>query len=136
MAFLFVYLLWANWRLTLVMVAVLPVIALLVGSASRKFRRQARKIQVAMGDVTHVASETIQGHRVVRGFGGEAYEQARFTAPIRAKYEEEGSPYYATARLWDDGIIDPAETRDVLGLALVTVANEPIPATRVGVYRM
>jgi len=79
-AFLFAYLLWANWRLTLVMVAVLPVIALLVGSASRKFRRQARKIQVAMGDVTHVASETIQGHRVVRGFGGEAYEQARFTA--------------------------------------------------------
>ncbi len=76
--FLFAYLLWMNWRLTLVMVALLPVIALLVVSASRKFRKQAKKIQVAMGDVTHVASEAIQGHRVVRSFGGEAYEQRRF----------------------------------------------------------
>jgi subfamily B ATP-binding cassette protein MsbA len=76
--FLFAYLLWANWKLTLVMVAVLPVIMLMVLSASRKFRKQAKKIQVAMGDVTHVASETIHGHRVVRGFGGEAYERKRF----------------------------------------------------------
>ena len=71
-----------------------------------------------------------------RGETMPAEELERFTAPIRAKYEEEGSPYYATARLWDDGIIDPAETRDVLGLALAAVANAPIPATRVGVYRM
>lgn len=78
--FLFVYLLWSNWRLTLVMVALLPFIALLVANASRKFRKQATKIQMAMGDVTHVASETIQGHRVVRGFGGEAYEHKRFAA--------------------------------------------------------
>jgi ATP-binding cassette, subfamily B, bacterial MsbA len=78
--FLFAYLLWSNWRLTLVMVAVLPIIAVLVASASRKFRKQATKIQMAMGDVTHVASETIQGHRVVRGFGGETYEQERFRA--------------------------------------------------------
>jgi len=76
--FLFAYLLWMNWRLTLVMVALLPFIALLVVSASRKFRKQAKKIQVAMGDVTHVASEAIQGHRVVRSFGGETYEQRRF----------------------------------------------------------
>jgi subfamily B ATP-binding cassette protein MsbA len=76
--FLFAYLLWMNWRLTLVMAALLPVIALLVVSASRKFRKQAKKIQVAMGDVTHVASEAIQGHRVVRSFGGEDYEQRRF----------------------------------------------------------
>ena len=76
--FLFAYLLWANWRLTIVMVAVLPIIALLVLSASRKFRKQAKKIQVAMGDVTHVASETINGHRVVRSFGGEDYERSRF----------------------------------------------------------
>ncbi|MDX9742075.1 MAG: lipid A export permease/ATP-binding protein MsbA [Gammaproteobacteria bacterium] len=78
--FLFAYLLWANWKLTLVMVAILPVIALMVSSASRKFRKQAKKIQVAMGDVTHVASETIHGHRVVRGFGGESYERERFFA--------------------------------------------------------
>ena len=77
-AFLFGYLFWMNWRLTLVMVAILPVIAVLVTSASRKFRKQAKKIQVAMGDVTHVASEGIQGHRVVRSFGGEDYEQRRF----------------------------------------------------------
>ena len=76
--FLFAYLLWMNWRLTLVLVAILPLIGLLVGKAGRKFRKQARKIQAAMGDVTHVASETIQGYRVVRGFGGEEYESTRF----------------------------------------------------------
>ena len=76
--FLFATLLWMNWKLTLVMVAILPVIGLMVSSASKKFRKQSKKIQVAMGDVTHVASETIQGYRVVRSFGGEAYEQRRF----------------------------------------------------------
>lgn len=76
--FLFATLLWMNWMLTLVMVAILPVIGLMVSSASKKFRKQSKKIQVAMGDVTHVASETIQGYRVVRSFGGEAYEQQRF----------------------------------------------------------
>ncbi|CAN7710165.1 subfamily B ATP-binding cassette protein MsbA [Pseudomonas alcaligenes] len=75
---LFAYLLWMNWKLTLVMVAILPLIALMVTTASRKFRKQSKKIQVAMGDVTHVASETIQGYRVVRSFGGEPYEEARF----------------------------------------------------------
>ena len=78
--FLVIYLLWMNAKLTLVMVAVLPVIGVLVNIASRKFRKQAKKIQVAMGDVTHVASETIQGYRVVRSFGGEAYESGRFAA--------------------------------------------------------
>ncbi|KXU36330.1 lipid ABC transporter permease/ATP-binding protein [Ventosimonas gracilis] len=76
--FLFAYLLWMNWKLTLVMLAILPLIALMVSRASKKFRKQSKKIQVAMGDVTHVASETIQGFRVVRSFGGEAYEAARF----------------------------------------------------------
>ncbi|KPB29448.1 lipid A export permease/ATP-binding protein MsbA [Pseudomonas amygdali] len=76
--FLFIYLLMMNWKLTLVMLAILPLIAVMVGSASKKFRKQSKKIQVAMGDVTHVASETIQGYRVVRSFGGESYEQDRF----------------------------------------------------------
>ena len=76
--FLFGTLLWMNWKLTLVMVAILPVIALMVSSTSKKFRKQSKKIQVAMGDVTHVASETIQNYRVVRSFGGERYEQTRF----------------------------------------------------------
>jgi subfamily B ATP-binding cassette protein MsbA len=78
--FLFGYLLWMNWQLTLLLVAILPIIGLMVSSASRKFRKQSRKIQVAMGDLTHVASETIQGYRVVRSFGGEDYESARFRA--------------------------------------------------------
>jgi len=64
-------------------------------------------------------------------------EAEAFKAPVRRKYEEEGSPYYATARLWDDGIIDPAETRDVLGLALAATLNAPIPdGPHFGLFRM
>jgi 3-methylcrotonyl-CoA carboxylase beta subunit len=63
-------------------------------------------------------------------------DEAAFKAPIRERYEAEGSPYYATARLWDDGIIDPAQTRDVLGLAISASLNAPIPETRFGVFRM
>ena len=76
--FLFASLLFMNWRLTLVMVAILPLIAVMVRTASKKFRKQSKKIQLAMGDVTHVASETIQGYRVVRSFAGEVYEEKRF----------------------------------------------------------
>ncbi|MDV5862984.1 lipid A export permease/ATP-binding protein MsbA [Pseudomonas mendocina] len=81
--FLFATLLVMNWKLTLVMVAILPLIGLMVTSASRKFRKQSKKIQVAMGDVTHVASETIHGYRVVRSFGGESYESERFQTASR-----------------------------------------------------
>ncbi|MES3083915.1 carboxyl transferase domain-containing protein [Sphingomonas faeni] len=65
-------------------------------------------------------------------------EQAEaFKAPVRQKYEDEGNPWYATARLWDDGIIDPAQTRDVLGLAFATTLNAPIPERPAfGVFRM
>ena len=65
-------------------------------------------------------------------------EQAEaFKAPIRQKYEDEGNPYYATARLWDDGVIDPAQTRDVLGLALAAALNAPVEEVpRFGVFRM
>ena len=60
-----------------------------------------------------------------------------FKAPIRQKYEDEGNPYYATARLWDDGVIDPVQTRDALGLALAASLNAPIPAhPRFGLFRM
>jgi len=72
-----------------------------------------------------------------RGTPWSAGEEAAFKAPIRARYEEEGDPYYATARLWDDGIIDPVQTRDVLGLAFAATLNEPIPARpRCGLFRM
>jgi acetyl-CoA carboxylase carboxyltransferase component len=63
-------------------------------------------------------------------------EADALTAPIRAKYETEGSPYYATARLWDDGILDPLETRDALGLGIAAALNAPIPRTTFGVFRM
>ncbi|MFY2764622.1 carboxyl transferase domain-containing protein [Arenimonas sp. MALMAid1274] len=65
-----------------------------------------------------------------------ADEEAAFKAPIRDQYERQGHPYYATARLWDDGIIDPADTRRVLGLALSASLNAPIEKSRFGVFRM
>jgi 3-methylcrotonyl-CoA carboxylase beta subunit len=55
---------------------------------------------------------------------------------IRAQYEEQGSPYYATARLWDDGVIDPNDTRMVLGLALDVCAAVPLPEPAFGLFRM
>jgi 3-methylcrotonyl-CoA carboxylase beta subunit len=63
-------------------------------------------------------------------------EEEEFKQPIREQYEAEGNPYYATARLWDDGIITPGETRRVLGLCFAAALNAPIPQTRFGVFRM
>jgi 3-methylcrotonyl-CoA carboxylase beta subunit len=65
-----------------------------------------------------------------------AADEDSFKAPIRAKYEEEGSPYFSTARLWDDGIIDPRDTRRVLALALATALEAGVEDTRFGVFRM
>ena len=63
-------------------------------------------------------------------------EEAAFKQPILDRYEEQGHPYYASARLWDDGVIDPAQTRQVLGLAISAALNKPIEETRFGVFRM
>ncbi|WP_371228353.1 carboxyl transferase domain-containing protein [Pseudomonas sp. QE6] len=65
-----------------------------------------------------------------------AEDEAKIKAPILEQYERQGHPYYSSARLWDDGVIDPAQTRDVLGLALSASLNAPIEATRFGVFRM
>jgi 3-methylcrotonyl-CoA carboxylase beta subunit len=65
-----------------------------------------------------------------------AEEESAFKRPTLEKYEAEGSPYYATARLWDDGILDPAETRAALALALSAACNAPVPPARFGVFRM
>jgi 3-methylcrotonyl-CoA carboxylase beta subunit len=65
-----------------------------------------------------------------------ADEEDAFKQPIRAQYEEQGHPYYATARLWDDGIIDPAQSRRVLGLSLAAALNAPARPTHFGVFRM
>jgi 3-methylcrotonyl-CoA carboxylase beta subunit len=62
--------------------------------------------------------------------------EERFKAPIREQYESQGHPYYASARLWDDGVIDPADTRRVLALGLSAALNAPIPPTRFGLFRM
>ena len=63
-------------------------------------------------------------------------EADEFKRPILEKYETEGNPYYSTARLWDDGVIDPADTRQVLGLALSVVLNSPKEESQFGVFRM
>ena len=63
-------------------------------------------------------------------------EQDAFKAPTLEKYEAEGNPYYSTARLWDDGIIDPLDTRLTLALGIAASLNAPIPETKFGVFRM
>ncbi len=81
--FLLLYLFWSNWKLTLVFVAVTPVIALLISVVGRRLRKLSHKIQDAMGKVTHVVSEVIHGFAVVRSYGGEEYEKQRFHAASR-----------------------------------------------------
>jgi len=71
-----------------------------------------------------------------KGGSWSAEEEDAFKQPIRDQYERQGHPYYASARLWDDGVIDPAQTRDVLGLGLAASMNAPIDDTRFGVFRM
>ena len=96
------------------------------------------KISVMGGEQAASVLATIQ--RDAREGAGKAWsqeEEAAFKAPIRAQYEAQGSAYYSTARLWDDGILEPAQSRTVLGLALAAAMNAPIPrGNPVGVFRM
>jgi 3-methylcrotonyl-CoA carboxylase beta subunit len=71
-----------------------------------------------------------------RGGAWSAEEEDDFKAPIREQYEHQGSPYYSTARLWDDGIIDPLDTRRVLGMGLDIAAHAPVPEPSYGIFRM
>ncbi|MDA8519205.1 carboxyl transferase domain-containing protein [Acidovorax sp. NCPPB 4044] len=71
-----------------------------------------------------------------KGAAWSTEEEEAFKAPIRRQYEEQGHPYYATARLWDDGVIDPADTRRVLALGLAAARNAPIEETKFGIFRM
>jgi 3-methylcrotonyl-CoA carboxylase beta subunit len=71
-----------------------------------------------------------------KGGSWSAEEEEAFKSPIREQYEVQGHPYYATARLWDDGVVDPAQTRRVLGLSLSAALNAPIQPTKFGVFRM
>jgi len=95
------------------------------------------RISVMGGEQAASVLATVRRDGIEAGGGRWSREEEEtFKAPIRAQYEAQGHPYYATARLWDDGIVDPAQTRRVLGLSLLATLNAPIPETRFGVFRM
>ncbi|WP_436054047.1 carboxyl transferase domain-containing protein [Phenylobacterium sp. LjRoot225] len=96
------------------------------------------RISVMGGEQAASVMATIRRDGIeAKGGAWSAEEEAAFKDPIRARYEEEGNPYFASGHLWDDGIIDPAQTRDVLGLAISASLNAPIAeAPRFGLFRM
>jgi 3-methylcrotonyl-CoA carboxylase beta subunit len=95
------------------------------------------RISVMGGEQAATVLATIRRDAIeAKGGAWSVEEEAAFKAPLRAQYEREGHPYYASARLWDDGVIDPADTRRVLGLSISAALNKPIEATRFGVFRM
>jgi 3-methylcrotonyl-CoA carboxylase beta subunit len=95
------------------------------------------RISVMGGEqAASVLAQIRRDAREARGEAWSAAENEKFKAPIRAQYETQGHPYYASARLWDDGVIDPADTRMVLALAISASLNAPIEPTRFGVFRM
>jgi 3-methylcrotonyl-CoA carboxylase beta subunit len=97
----------------------------------------ASRISVMGGAQAATVLATVKRDQLeARGDDWSTGEQEEFEAPIRAQYEQRGNPYYATARLWDDGIVDPLDTRDLLGLALDVASRTPLPAPAFGLFRM
>src|SRR5208282_2732967 len=95
------------------------------------------RISVMGGEQAASVLATVRRDNIeARGQSWSKDEEEAFKAPIRAQYETQGHPYYASARLWDDGVIDPKDTRRVLGLALSASLNAPVERTRFGVFRM
>ncbi|HET9499470.1 MAG TPA: carboxyl transferase domain-containing protein [Marmoricola sp.] len=95
------------------------------------------RISVMGGEQAASVLATVRRDGVERsGETWSAEDEEAFKDPIRAQYEHQGSPYYSTARLWDDGVIDPLDTRRVLGMGLAAAANAPIPEPSYGVFRM
>jgi 3-methylcrotonyl-CoA carboxylase beta subunit len=95
------------------------------------------RISVMGGEQAAIVLSTVRRDAIeAKGGQWSAEDEETFKAPIRNQYEREGHPYFASARLWDDGIIDPADTRRVLGLALSAALNRPIEPTTFGVFRM
>ncbi|MCX4097877.1 carboxyl transferase domain-containing protein [Nocardia sp. alder85J] len=92
------------------------------------------RISVMGGEQAASVLATVRGESLREGWSEE--DQEAFKAPIREQYELQGNPYYSTARLWDDGVIDPADTRTVLGLALSVCAQAPLDPVSYGVFRM
>ena len=95
------------------------------------------RISVMGGEQAASVLATVKRDAIeAKGGSWSEQEEAAFTAPIREQYETQGHPYYASARLWDDGVIDPADTRMVLGLGLSAALNAPIVETKFGIFRM
>ena len=95
------------------------------------------RISVMGGEQAASVLATVRRDNIeAKGGRWSAEEEQKFKAPILAQYEHQGHPYYATARLWDDGVIDPLDTRETLALALSAALNAPIPDTTFGVFRM
>jgi 3-methylcrotonyl-CoA carboxylase beta subunit len=95
------------------------------------------RISVMGGEQAATVLSLVKRESIERKGGAwSSEEEAEFRAPILEKYEREGHPLYSSARLWDDGIIDPAKSREVLALSLSAALNAPIPETKVGVFRM
>ncbi len=95
------------------------------------------RISVMGGEQAATVLATVKRDNIeARGGAWTREEEEAFKAPIRTQYDTEGHPFYASARLWDDGVIDPVSTRDVLGLSLSAVLNAPIAPQRYGVFRM
>jgi 3-methylcrotonyl-CoA carboxylase beta subunit len=95
------------------------------------------RISVMGGEQAASVLATVRREGIeAKGGAWSAQEEDAFKSPIRQQYEEQGHPYYATARLWDDGVVDPAQTRRVLGLSLAATLNAPILPTKFGVFRM
>jgi len=95
------------------------------------------RISVMGGDQAAGVLATVKRDGIEKsGETWSAEDEESFKAPIREQYERQGSPYYSTARLWDDGIIDPLDTRRVLGMALAVTAQSPIPDPSYGIFRM
>jgi 3-methylcrotonyl-CoA carboxylase beta subunit len=95
------------------------------------------RISVMGGDQAAAVLATVKRTQIETGGGSwSANDEEEFKEPIRRRYEEEGNAYYSTARLWDDGIIDPLDTRTVLGLALSVCANAPLDDVAYGIFRM
>jgi acetyl-CoA carboxylase carboxyltransferase component len=95
------------------------------------------RISVMGGEQAAGVLTTVKRDQLARdGRSLSAEEEAAIREPILQKYEQEGSPYHATARLWDDGIIDPMQTRSVLALGLAVASQVPTPPARYGIFRM
>ena len=95
------------------------------------------RISVMGGEQAASVLSTVKREGIeAKGGQWSADEEAAFKSPILQQYEHQGHPYYASARLWDDGVVDPAQTRRMLGLSLSATLNAPILPTKFGLFRM